>query len=1286
MNEDILPIPTCIIHSFDKLPPISNGTRDEPGITFANDLSSGWYMKDSGEIVFVAAGSESIIHGKHYTQFTSSIVLEEYDDVPTITDNRGAIFKKPGESGLWWRTKDGDINLIGCSSDLINSNTNTNTNTQSLIESIKVESGSTSKPGYSFSSDINTGINLLSNGVLSLVANSVESLRITDNSVKIFHPMEIVEVDVVDTATSNMSGKLYKKSGSTGLYWNVDGNEVNLIQDIPEQITAPNVINEITNVTEEVTREITNNITNDITNTIPISYPLLADDSTLNNPVYSFSSDNTTGMYLTATNVLGLVAGGNLSLAVTPNDSIFYNTVVVKDSQTSTPSLSTEGHIYKKIGSTGLYWNTTNGELDLTKCQFPLLGVDGSAINPTYGFINSNGTGIYKSSNGLGISVDGLSNILIGTTSTLFTKPLDISDNISSNNNSTSIGRLYKKPSTNQLIWNVNGVEVDLTMTGVVDTIRHEISDVKQEVAEVKQEILDVKQEILDVKQDVSDVKQEILDVKQEMTEVKQEILDVKQNITEVKQEMTEVKQEILDVKQEMTEVKQEMTEVKQEILDVKQDVSDVKQDVSDVKQEMTEVKQEMAEAKQEMTEVKQEMAEAKQDVSDIKQEAAEVKQALLDVKQNISDVKQEMTEVKQDVSDVKQEMTEVKQDVSDVKQNITEVKQEISDVKQNITEAKQNVSDVKQNITEAKQNITEVKQDVSDVKQTISEVKQVLDTSSVAITTLNANIGTLSNSVGTSINEVKEELHTTLLTSINTITSSINNITSLINSTIADAIYTNNTIKSIAGADIQAGDVVAYDSLSNIVYTALGGKLGDSYLNTTGASFYNISFDLPSCNKTAIFEISSVYTNNVNDIVLSVVLYDATTSLVSTDTSITLASFNTNTSYVTSIVEIDNATGWYVASIAEYNTNTILQIKFQLTYVQNCTINNLLTNTIILSNPILSMSSIYDVVIDTIVVAAYTPATSDYCIVLSSANTTNAIATSTGTIDLAITGGQIVDTDKQLHMLSLPGQVALISFGNHKTTIIVVGYNISVTHGQTIIDYESYDCADMVYDINYGLVLTVEKTITPSCFIQVIDVLGTSIQKQSSVNFKSQTMEPFSLTYSNRTGNYVLLYNNITSVVNMCLQTIFFDGDNVTFGNRFLTNNSSKYIDPDIIRKGKWLFALNGGIYNYMAVWPTNNMGVNTISSITYTDGYHGYPSGFIGLANNTVTANSELSITPKGSVYNSSVVLNTNWLGKKIYVTVTDLAFPGNLSISPINGIFLGTCLSTSKILLGL
>ncbi len=322
------------------------------------------------------------------------------------------------------------------------------------------------------------------------------------------------------------------------------------------------------------------------------------------------------------------------------------------------------------------------------------------------------------------------------------------------------------------------------------------------------------------------------------------------------------------------------------------------------------------------------------------------------------------------------------------------------------------------------------------------------------------------------------------------------------------------------------------------------------------------------------------------------------------------------------------------------------------------------------------SMTAEYDSNNDCLVVVCHSSTTQNFAVALISAgrDTDEPLV---GTVETTLSTMSVADINKQIHLVLVPGGTCIVSYGIMKLVFIISSYQGSITPGDTFMDYESVDCAGMFYDSNHGVIMTLEKTVSGSCYVQILDVLGIAIQKLTSRGFNNANIEPLGLAYNVSAGGYAMLYATGPSGVPVYVQNFDFDGELLTFGLRYQDTNGT-YDSNGQIKHEKNLFEIPGTklfIYGYDP---------NTLA--VFEAGYYGNPAGYIGTAIESSAANQQCSIVVKGHIYLGSTQLPNSWLGKKLYIVDPNKDYPECLSTSPANGVFYGTCLDPYRILLGL
>ena len=247
------------------------------------------------------------------------------------------------------------------------------------------------------------------------------------------------------------------------------------------------------------------------------------------------------------------------------------------------------------------------------------------------------------------------------------------------------------------------------------------------------------------------------------------------------------------------------------------------------------------------------------------------------------------------------------------------------------------------------------------------------------------------------------------------------------------------------------------------------------------------------------------------------------------------------------------------------------------------------------------------------------------------------------------------------IQLLNIPGGTWIISMGYVKFAMLVsAGY---LRCGDNAIDYNSVECIDMIYDQNHSVIMSMEKTISESFYVQTWDISGLNLQKLSNISFGNVNIRPLSINTNN--NNYVAMYSIENKIY---IQLFEYDGRALMIGLRYSCDISG-------IEKSQ-IFALRG----------TNKFIFYANELVSFIANFQGVPAGFIGVATEDAREGDSCSVTVKGHIYYNKINMPENWVGKKLYITETNKPYPYYMSISPLNGVFLGTCISRNKIILGL
>ena len=271
-----------------------------------------------------------------------------------------------------------------------------------------------------------------------------------------------------------------------------------------------------------------------------------------------------------------------------------------------------------------------------------------------------------------------------------------------------------------------------------------------------------------------------------------------------------------------------------------------------------------------------------------------------------------------------------------------------------------------------------------------------------------------------------------------------------------------------------------------------------------------------------------------------------------------------------------------------------------------------------------------------------------------------------------------IISSNKSLHTLTLPGQITIISYANSKCFILLPSNaNGRFSAGNTVIDSDSIDCVDMIYDTTNGVILSLEKTISDNCYIQVLDVFGPEMKILKTKKLGIDIMIPISMAFDQLTNQFVIIYSDSMSSGQIKAKLFTNDGEQILIGSNYTATNITSANEPNI-EHGRKLFAID---QNNFIAYITLDTG---LMKCIFNDAYGVQPSSFLGIANKINNNTTEVIL--KGQIYTDKTEsISSNFISKKVYYDNTsNLRFPNNLSLT--GYLLVGTVLSKSKILVGM
>lgn len=356
---------------------LADGSIGAPGLTWANETTTGWYRAGSGDIRFAISGG----------------------DKTQITTNGFAV--TPGTAALPSYTFIGDTDTGMYRSGANEISFSTNGTVKVTIASaggVLGSSGSAANPSFGFIADPNTGVFSSAADTLGLTAGGIEVFNIASTGSSIWTgttpSIRFVDSDgAVDEKIWTLS---MSTAGSIRLLTRTDANGVG---------------SDVFVVTRTGTTVSTFTITSAITS---FSAILRAGDGSTTTPAYGFTSDTDMGFYRSASNTIGVSCGNAETYLLAANvfrmngsapghyffeddvaaDTGLWRTIVSGGSyfiQSRTDANGTGENLLSATRSSGTAVSTVTG--GGTAWRFP----SGSVSAPAIGFSGDVDNGLYLS-------------------------------------------------------------------------------------------------------------------------------------------------------------------------------------------------------------------------------------------------------------------------------------------------------------------------------------------------------------------------------------------------------------------------------------------------------------------------------------------------------------------------------------------------------------------------------------------------------------------------------------------------------------------------------------------------------------------------------------------------------------------------------------------------------------------------------------------------------------------------------------------------------------------------
>ncbi len=221
---------------------------------------------------------------------------------------------------------------------------------------------------------------------------------------------------------------------------------------------------------------------------------------------------------------------------------------------------------------------------------------------------------------------------------------------------------------------------------------------------------------------------------------------------------------------------------------------------------------------------------------------------------------------------------------------------------------------------------------------------------------------------------------------------------------------------------------------------------------------------------------------------------------------------------------------------------------------------------------------------------------------------------------------------------VAIPGNIIVFA-GDNKKTFVILSDN-EITEGNVIIDNDSVNCVQLIYDDINAVIVSADTTYASTIMLNIIDIFGTTI----SLLYRKKLREHMTDVRLLYNGTYALFYDN---------KVRFFtcESDTIKMGHEYNVSFEHVYVN------GSLYVCLNNVIYRLSK------------SRVQ--------PDDFVGVYNG--------SLITKGNI---CIVNIGKYLGKKVYIDVKNIEkeFPNNLTSIKEGNEFFGTVLTENSIIIGI
>jgi hypothetical protein len=1095
-------------------------------------------------------------------------------------------------------------------------------------------SGSNVQPAVSFPDDDDTGWYIDADHNVVLVLNGVDHTISGKNRTIHKNPLCIKDVSYIPQNIKEDYGTLYKKKGHPGLWWKTNTGEVDLTTNLnvynssevvldDEMLTESEVafclpvkfddaeLKQQISLLQEQIKKLSKAPIYDVVFSNKIASKIIGCDVLkVNNTVFLDKDEST--CWKNMEDAVALIFKNALILSASNLGLSLNTTLILQDQESSKPTLSTEGHLYKKVGSDSLWWSTNNVNVELNKPHKTLNALDGSLSAPSISFEHEPNTGFYKlEKGGFAVAVLGSKVYNMNYNSVEVFKPVLLYDV------NSGVGKLHKKPNDYNLWWTVDGEDHCLTQVDHLE--KSNVDSLEQRVTVLEESNVDNLEQrltILERKEEVENLKINLGSIVTKLSE-----LENSSNLDQIKELLTsDLNQSKSELMAQINELKTTLNKYKshpETLLILNSTVLDLRNKLNSLTLPTT---QEVVVDEKLLERITSLESRPVLDVTGI---TNLIKDTVENYKSDLEKIYSNVVETTGKLDEANINITQLTSlsDVLTSKVGILEVNEEaltstIAQLQVNNEELTSSVSSVVEQVKVNNEALTTVVSSVAEqVKvnnEALTNKTATLEVNQEALTnktaTLEVNQEALTNKTATL--EVNQEALTTVVSSL------------------AEQVKVNQEALTTDLAQVKVNQEALTTDLAQV-------KVNNEALTTDLAQ-------VKVNNEALTTDLAQVKVNNealTTDLAQVKVNNEALTNKV---TNIVEEINEVNTSISQHQVTIDKVQ--LNDSMIKNDNNILLHCKFNSTPVAICTGLNLATD-----EPIKEGDVVYCDVdgkahkLNSNVWASDLGAQQLYqtstvvrceafgvsCIVEYNEEQNNVLCwlekDGVTTEKKKLFSADVLPPNYTLNLVLIPGEVAVCCYKNYKTFIMLpADITDDLLIGETIYDNDSDDSLALLYDLYHGILYSVERTISNALFLQVYDIYGMSFRILKSKRLPGQNLT--FVDFRQLDNNTLLLwYKESNTQVAQHVET-----DTLAFLDKCITENESLYYTAE--------------------------------QRIEHTR--------VVGLAQSDAVENM-CSVVLRSQVFNSSISLKEH-VGSRMYLTThNEKSFPNNLSNSVVGSV---------------